>query len=230
MRLRNGRFSTVIVEKLGPEDDVEAWAKARAEELTALEKERSCTVKVEYSPVKQIASGEQRLFDGEYLFLQGIIYKLGLPSICKAIEGNHRFEYDLEPVLSRLVYGRILEPASKRSTCAFAQGLVEEARFEQHQVYRALEVLAEESGLIQTELYKNSKKAFGRKSGVPHYDCTNYFFEIGQEDGFRKYGLSKEHRPSPIVQMGLFVDAEGVPLAFLRSPGQYLRAARHDAS
>lgn len=229
VRLENGKTTTAVVEKLGTRksiqemigagNDVEQWARNRAAELTEQEKKQKHTIKVEYSPVKRIASGERRLYDGGYLFLQDILYSLGISSACKNIKERYRFEYDLESVLTRLIYGRILDPSSKRSTCAFAQGLIEAPDFKEHQVYRALEVLAQESEFIQSEFYKNSKKAFGRKTGVLYYDCTNYFFEIEQEDGLRRYGLSKEHRPTPIVQMGLFMDAEGIPLAFCIHPG-----------
>ena len=67
---------------------------------------------------------------------------------------------------------------------------------------------------MQAELYKRSTKAVERKTGVLYYDCTNYFFEIEQEEGLKQYGYSKEHRPNPIVQMGLFMDGDGLPLAF----------------
>lgn len=229
VRLENGKTTSAVVEKLGTREsiqemigvdkDVEQWARNRAAELTEQEKEQKRTVKVEYSPAKRIDAGERRLYDGGYLFLQDILHSLGISSTCKSIEGRYRFEYDLESILTRLVYGRILDPSSKRSTCAFAQGLIEAPGFKEHQVYRSLEVLAKESEFIQSELYKNSQKAFGRKSGVLYYDCTNYFFEIEQEDELRRYGLSKEHRPTPIVQMGLFMDAEGIPLVFCIHPG-----------
>lgn len=85
--------------------------------------------------------------------------------------------------------------------------------------YRALNVLSEECDLIQSELYRNSKSVLKRNDGVLYYDCTNYYFEIEQEDGDKKYGKSKEHRPTPIVQMGLFTDGDGIPLAFSIFPG-----------
>ena len=85
---------------------------------------------------------------------------------------------------------------------------------ELHQVYRALEILAKENDFFQSQLYKNSDQIMDRRKGILYYDCTNYYFEIEKEDDFRKYGFSKEHRPNPIVQMGLFMDADGIPLTF----------------
>ena len=83
-----------------------------------------------------------------------------------------------------------------------------------HDVYRTLDVLGTECNLIQSEAYKNSHFIGRRNDKVLYYDCSNYYFEIEQEDGSKKYGKSKEHRPNPIIQMGLFMDGDGIPLAF----------------
>ena len=86
-------------------------------------------------------------------------------------------------------------------------------------IYRALDVLAEECDLIQAEVYKNSNFVTKRLDSVLYYDCTNYYFEIEQADGDKQYGKSKENRPNPIIQMGLFTDGKGIPLAFSLFPG-----------
>ncbi len=87
-------------------------------------------------------------------------------------------------------------------------------KFELQHIYRAPKIVVNKSNFIQSELYKNSLKISKRNTGVLYYDCTNYFFEIEQEDGLKQYGVSKEHRPNPIVQMGLFMDGDGIPLSF----------------
>ncbi len=158
-------------------------------------------------------------FNAGYLFLQQIYYQLGLPSICKKISKENSFEYDLNEILSRLVYGRILYPSSKLSCYEQSQDLIEQPKFELHQVYRSLTRLSENSDFIQAELYKRSKKIIKRSTGVLFYDCTNYFFELEKECGLKQYGPSKEHRPNPIVQMGLLMDKSGIPLAFYINPG-----------
>lgn len=122
-------------------------------------------------------------------------------------------------MLSRLIYGRILFPSSKLSCYEQSTKLYEQPDFELQHIYRALDVLAKESDNIQATLYKNSKRIIKRKTGVLYYDCTNYFFDIDSEDGSKQYGVSKEHRPNPIVQMGLFMDMSGIPLAFCINPG-----------
>ena len=224
----NGVHTSKIVEKLGTYADLEKklngedpieWAKAYVAELTRKEKEEKREVMVRYSPAKQIAKDEQKTFNGGYLFLQQIYHQLGLSKISKVISEKYKFTYNLDSVLSRLVYSRIIFPASKLATCEQSKLFMEQPEFELQHLYRSLEVLAKESDCIQSELYKNSLKICDRNKGILYYDCTNYFFETEQEDGLRQYGVSKEHRPNPIVQMGLFMDGDGFPLAFCINKG-----------
>lgn len=205
-------------EKLGGQDPYE-WAKDYIKKLNQEEAENKREVLAKFSPVKQLVKGEQHLSKGGYLFLQDLYYELKLDKICKSISEKHKFKYDLNEILSYLVYGRILYPCSKKSTFEVVQDFIEPPKFEMHQIYRALEVLAQESDFIQAELYKNSMKAISRNTKVLYYDCTNYFFEIEDAKGMKQYGLSKENRPNPIVQMGLFMDGNGIPLAFCLNPG-----------
>ena len=121
-------------------------------------------------------------------------------------------------ILSDLVYTRILEPCSKRSSYKAASEFLEKPSYKLHDVYRALDVLSAEYDLIQSEVYKNSHFLGKRNDKVLYYDCSNYYFEIQQEDGSKKYGKSKEHSPNPIIQMGLFMDGGGIPLAFSLFP------------
>ena len=224
----NGVSTSKVVEKLGTYDDLKEklngedpieWAKAYVAELTRKEKEEKREVLVRYSPAKQIEKDEQKSFNGGYLFLQQIYHQLGLSKISKVISDKYKFTYNLDSVLSRLVYSRIIFPASKLATCEQSKLFMEQPEFELQHVYRSLEVLAKESDYIQSELYKNSLKICDRNKGILYYDCTNYFFETEQEDGLRQYGVSKEHRPNPIVQMGLFMDGDGFPLAFCINKG-----------
>ena len=224
----NGVSTSKVVEKLGTYDELKEklngedpieWAKAYVAELTRKEKEEKREVMVRYSPAKQIEKDEQKSFNGGYLFLQQIYHQLGLSKISKVISDKYKFTYNLDSVLSRLVYSRIIFPASKLATFEQSKLFMEHPEFELQHVYRSLEVLAKESDYIQSELYKNSLKICDRNKGILYYDCTNYFFETEQEDGLRQYGVSKEHRPNPIVQMGLFMDGDGFPLAFCINKG-----------
>ena len=132
---------------------------------------------------------------------------------------QYKFKYDINAILSDLIYARILEPASKRSSYKTASEFLEKPSYQLHDIYRALDVLGNECDFIQSEVYKNSHLLGKRNDAILYYDCTNYFFEIEQEDGDRKYGKGKEHRPNPIIQMGMFMDGDGIPLAFSLFPG-----------
>lgn len=220
---KNKKHSTKIVEKLGTYDELKKklngqdpieWAKKYIEELNKKEKEEKREVLVKYSPLKLINKDEQRSFNGGYLFLQKIYHELGLHKICKEISHKYKFDFDLDSILSRLVYGRVIFPSSKLATNEISKRFIEQPKFELHQIYRALEFLAKETDFIQSSLYENSLKISKRNTGVLYYDCTNYFFEIEQEDGDKQYGPSKDHKPNPIIQMGLFMDGDGIPLAF----------------
>ena len=212
-----------IVEKLGTEAELREklngadpyeWAKEYIKELNKKEKEEKREVLVKYSQSKVISKDEQRSFNGGYLFLQKIYHELKLDKICKEISQKYKFDYDLNSILARLIYGRVIFPSSKLATSEFSKKFIEQPNFDLHQIYRALEVLAKEADFIQSSLYENSLKVSKRNTGVLFYDCTNYFFEIEQEDGDKQYGPSKDHKPNPIVQMGLFMDGDGIPLAF----------------
>ncbi len=220
---------TVTVEKLGNEHDIRertgcdpaAWAKERARYLTQKEKEEQQDIPVYLSPTSLITKDYQYTFNVGYLFLQKVFYELRLDQICDAIKEKSAFEYNLKDILAKLCYGRILCPSSKSSTFTFSKTLLEQPDFEKHQIYRALTVLAQNFDQIQADLYKNSLKLGSRKTGVIYYDCTNFFFEIEEPDvdGLRKHGKSKENRPLPIVEMGMFIDREGIPLSLCIHPG-----------
>ena len=227
-RTPEGKCSTKNVEKLGTiedlkvrfgEEDPIGEAKRYVAELTKAEKETRKAVTVDYSPTLLIDKGAQRSYNGGYLFLQKIYYELGLDYICKKIEKKHRNKFDLNGILSRLLYTRLLYPGSKLSSLEDSRRFFEQPQEDIHQVYRALSMLAGEFNEIQADVYKRSLKLGKRDTGVVYYDLTNYFFEWEEEGGLVQYGHSKEGRPLPIVQMGLFVDREGFPLAMCIEPG-----------
>ena len=220
---KNGRNTNQVVEKLGNLEEVKAkagdmdpyeWGKQYAEKLTNEELQESRNVLVPFSQSSLILKGEQQRFNGGYLFLQKIYSELKLKDVCKAIKRRRNYDFDLNSILSRLIYCRVIQPQSKLGTYEYSQHLLEAPEFELHQIYRALDVLADECDYIQERLYLNSKDVIQRNTDVLYYDCTNYFFEIEQEKGSRAYGASKENRPLPIVEMGLIMDGNGIPLSF----------------
>lgn len=228
----NGCTTSTIVRKLGTlehllaehgptRDDVLAWAKNEVKmETEKYKKEKeSKTVLIPFHADRQLDYGKQAFFRGGYLFPQFIYYQLQLQKLCRKLKLKYKFKYDINAILSDLIYARILEPSSKRSSFRTASEFLEKPSYELHDVYRALDVLGNECDFIQAEVYKNSHFLGKRNDKILYYDCSNYYFEIEQEDGSKKYGKSKEHRPNPIIQMGLFMDGDGIPLAFSLFPG-----------
>lgn len=238
---RNGRNTSETFEKLGYLEDIkkthgcadpEKWMQDYLDGLNAKEASgKNRKVLVPYNPCALIPSGDPQSFNIGYLFLQQVYYELCLDLICSHISKRHAFQYDMNAVLSRLIYGRILFPGSKRSTYRLAKDLLEPPGFEYHQMQRALSVIASEFDSIQSELYKYSSQVVPRKTGVLYYDCTNFYFVTEEEDDIsnqeadekdiaaRKYAVSKQHQPSPLVQMGLFMDYSGIPLAICINRG-----------
>ena len=227
-----GKSTSVNVRKLGTlkellvdhgptRDDVMQWAKeeARQETLKYKKEQQTESVPVTFHSSQKLDYGQQVLYRGGYLFPQAFYYRLQLDKTCRKLREKYKFKYDINAILSDLVYARILEPASKRSSYKTASEFLEKPSYQLHDLYRSLDVLGNESDFIQSEVYKNSHLLGKRNDNILYYDCTNYYFEIGQADGDKKYGKSKEHRPNPIIQMGLFMDGDGIPLAFSLFPG-----------
>jgi transposase len=225
-RTAEGKNTSRIIEKLGTyeklkeiHDDPVAWAKEYVNELNRRSAESGKKVTVDYYPAAQISKDTPNLYNGGYIFLQKIFNELNLKYICKKISSKYKFEYDLSDVLSRLIYNRILFPSSKSACFEYSKTLLESSDFTLDDIYHSLDVIAAESYNIQSDIYKFSKDITKRNDSVIYYDCTNFFFEIESESGIRKYGKSKEHRPNPIVQMGMMMDGDGIPLAMCIDKG-----------
>lgn len=225
---KNGKRTTCVYENIGNYEKLKqragkeeplVWLDNYVKELNKKLKEDTLPIIIEKNPSKIIDKDVQYSFNIGYLFLQDLYYKLGLNNICKEITDKYQFKFDLNDILSKLIYSRILFPASKLKTLELSKKFVEQPNFDYQHIERALPILCKENDFIQSELYKNSKNYFPRNNRILYYDCTNFFFEIECEDNFRKYGKSKENRPNPIVQMGLFMDGDGIPLSCEITPG-----------
>ena len=216
-----GTLKDLLVEHGPTRDDVMAWAReqARLETEKYKEERQNRMVQITFHADKQIDYAQQVKYRGGYLFLQSIYYRMQLDKVCRKLRDKYKFQYDINAILSDLTYARVLEPASKLSSYNTVSEFLEPPTYELHDVYRALDVLGTECDFIQSEIYKNSHLLGVRNDKVLYYDCTNYYFEIEQENGEKKYGKSKEHRPNPIMQMGMFMDGDGIPLAFSLFPG-----------
>ncbi len=222
----NGKRSTKIFEKLGNQDQVkERFGKTETinkikEYIRELNNEdKETLLRREFNPNKRIIPNIKRQFNVGYLFLEKLYYQLKLNEVCDEIQSKYKFQFELNEILSYLIYARIIYPSSKLETFKQCQNFIQSPKFKLHDEYRALSYIAENMDFIQESLFNNSKKIIQRNSSVIYYDCTNYFFDIDIEDDLRKYGISKEHRPNPIVGMGLFMDGDGLPLSCNIYPG-----------
>ena len=221
-----GKRTTKIFEKLGNQQQVEErFGKTNTIEniknyISSLNNEdKEELIKIELNPNKRIIGNNKINFNIGYLFLEKLYNQLDIKNICDSIQNKYQFHFDLNEILSYLVYARIIYPSSKLETFNQCKNFIKQPTFELHDEYRALNYIAQNMDYIQEQLFNNSKKIMTRNSRVIYYDCTNYFFEIDNQDDLRKYGISKEHRPNPIVGMGLFMDGDGFPLSFNIYPG-----------
>ena len=224
----NGKRTSKVFERLGTLEEIKmkangkdpyVWAQEYLDVVNKDERKNQNDVIVRFSQNNNLKKNHTLSFNGGYLFLQDIYYSLGLNNICDEITNKYQFKYDLNSILSNLVYSRIIYPSSKLKTLELSRNFIEQPTFEYQHVLRALEVISKETDFIQSEIYKNSLKYSKRNDKILFYDCTNYYFEIEQESGLKQYGISKENKPNPIVQMGLFLDGDGIPLAFDITPG-----------
>ena len=224
---KNGKRSTKHVERIGNLEEVKKlagnqdyqdWLKDYVKKYN----EEHCKkeiITIKKNNKKIIDSNINNKFNVGYLFLEKIYNQLKLKNICDNIQNKYQFKFDLNEILSYLVFARIIYPASKLETYKQCQNFIEQPKFQLHDEYRALSYLADNIDFIQEKIFENSKNVIKRNSEIIYYDCTNYFFEIELDDEFRKYGINKQHQPKPQVGMGLFMDGDGIPLSFNIYPG-----------
>lgn len=224
---KNGKRSTKIVKRIGNLEDIKTMAsnqdyKKWLKDYVNKYNEEHCqseTVIIKKNNRKIIPINAKITFNVGYLFLEKLYYQLKLNDICDKIQNKYKFQFDLNEILSYLIYARIIYPTSKLETFKQCQNFIKQPTFKLHDEYKALSYIADNIDYIQESLFNNSKNVIKRNSNVIYYDCTNYFFDIDNEDDLRKYGIFKEHRPNPIVGMGLFMDGDGLPLSCNIYPG-----------
>ena len=225
---KNGKRSTKIVHKIGNLEEVEQmsgnqdykeWLKDYVKKYNDEHSSKKEIITIKKNSSKTIQFNTNASFNIGYLFLKKIYNELKIKDICKEIENKYQFKFDLNEILSYLVFARIIYPSSKLETYKQCQNFIEQPKFKLHDEYRALSYMADNIDFIQEKIFENSKNVIKRNSEIIYYDCTNYFFEIELDDEFRKYGINKQHQPKPQVGMGLFMDGDGIPLSFNIYPG-----------
>lgn len=189
------------------------------------EEQKSKSVQITFHADRQINYGQQALHRGGYLFLQSFYYRLQMDRVCRKLRDKYRFKYDINAILSDMIYARILEPSSKRSSYAAASEFLEKPSYQLHDVYRALDVLGNECDFIQSEIYKDSHLLGSRNDKVLYYDCTNYYFGIEQEDGDKNTGNVRSTVPTRLFKWDCSWMEMVFPSLFHFSPG--MPTSRH---
>jgi len=214
-----GKHSELILNHKDPLSHLKNYAKKRTEQ----EKENFLSVKLdmqqevlEHTDQK---TSHSKLLNIGYFFLNEIYKDLKLDVFFKGITGDTKIAYNPHLALKFLTFARILEPKSKLGTFDDFKNYYEKPKIKLQDIYKTLDLISDHLDQYQTHLYRESNKISKRNTTILYYDCTNYFFEIQHEDELRKYGQAKDHKPNPLVQMGLFMDGDGIPLAFSLNPG-----------
>lgn len=154
-----------------------------------------------------------------YAALSKIYHELGLHTFLVNRQRNVDINYSLNNIMKLLVFSRMLNPASKRKTFEEKDLYFENTDFSLDDVYRSLSLINKHKEALQLWIHQRICERYGRNTELVYYDVTNYYFEIDEPDELRKKGVSKEHRPDPIVQMGLFMDTMGLPISYRLFPG-----------
>lgn len=230
---RNGKRTTRVVDTIGNYEKVSKLAESEGIDVDTWlinylnnykEKHgvpiRGEKVIIEKYSNKIIPINKINKYNIGYLFLEDIYYSLKLDKTINTVTKKHKFEFDLNEVLSYLVYSRIIFPSSKLKTYELSKNFIETPKYNLENIYRGLTYLCSNLDYIQKELYNNSKSVVDRKTRIFYYDCTNYYFDISEEDDLRKYtGNAKDKKGKPVVGMGLFLDGNGYPIAMNIYPG-----------
>ena len=153
-----------------------------------------------------------------YAALSKIYHELQIDTFLKNRQRHSNEEYDANAIMKLLVYSRLLYPASKKRTYEDRDAFFEKFDFSLDDLYRCLSLFNKHSDALQLWLHEHIKEHYNRNTDLVYYDVTNYYFEIDEQDDLRKRGVSKEHRPDPIVQMGLFIDSDGIPITYKLFP------------
>lgn len=213
--------TTAIMSKYGLASEEEAinWAKQYISKMNDEKRTEQAEIKIAVHPNRVLNLQSDSRVQLGYLVLQKLYHTLGLNLICDTIKKKYKIKYDLDHIVQSLIYARIIDPASKLRTSEDVSRYYKWSSLQPHQVYRSLSLLAKESDYIQSQLFLNSQKVMDRDTTILYFDCSNFYCETEQSSGYRQYGVSKEHRPNPIVEFGLFMDTNGYPLAFCVDKG-----------
>lgn len=223
---KSGISKTITVKSLGFLDELEkgyddpvAFFKAEAKRLTLTEKEdnQPILLKIDKNAVLTVDNDNRRNLG--FVVLSRIFHDLRLDDFFLTKQRYANFDFNALSIAKLLIYGRLLLPASKQATWLQRTFFFEKFQFSLENVYRFLSFLSRFTEELPLYLHQQIQQRYARNTEMVYYDVTNYYFEIDEPDNLRKPGYSKEHRRDPIVQMGLFMDTNGIPITYRLFPG-----------
>lgn len=210
-----------VVESLGYLDELEkqysdpiAYFTQRAKQLTKEKNEKNTPINFTFYDSDRLCPGDTFRKNFGYAALSKIYHELGINTFLINRQRHSREEYDANTIMKMLVYSRLLTPASKKSSFDNREMFFEKTEYSLDDVYRCLSLLHKHKENLQIWMNNKIKENYGRDTSLIYYDVTNYYFESDTQNDFTCNGISKEHRPNPIVQMGLFMDNNGLPITY----------------
>ena len=221
-----GYSTNKTVQKLGFLDALErehpdpiAHYKAVVAEMNEEAAKDKTPSSITFSKDERLGKGQDNRKNIGYAAISKLYHGLGLHTFFSNRSRQWKVEYNVNSIMRLLVFSRILDPASKKKTFEQRGAYFEKMDFTLLDVYRCLSKVIGLKRDITLYLHKQMQDIFGRGNGIVYYDVTNFYFEVDEEDEMRKKGVSKEHRPDPIIQMGLLTDSNGIPMTFDTFPG-----------
>ena len=210
-----------VIESLGYLDELEKqyddpidYFTKRAKKLTEEKKARQAPINFTFYDSDRLCVGDNLRKNFGYAALSKIYHELELDKFLNNRQRHTKESYDANTILKMLVYSRILAPASKKSSFDHREMFFEKTNYSLDDVYRCLSFLNKHKETIQVWINDKIKENYGRDTSLIYYDVTNYYFETDEQNDFLRKGVSKEHRPNPIVQMGLFMDNNAIPITY----------------
>lgn len=199
-------------------DDPVAHFKSLSKQMTEEnETNKITTLKIDTSTRMNI--DEDNVKNLGYIILSKIYHELEIDKYLLSRQRSAKFEYNTNSIMQLLVFARILFPGSKLFAYNHKEAFFERFNFALEDVYRSLSFFNKHKESLQLWIHERILKQYNRDTSLVYYDLTNYYFEIDQQDDLRRKGICKEHRPDPIVQMGLFMDKNGIPVSYKLFPG-----------
>lgn len=197
----------------GKYDDPVAHFKALAVKMTE-ENESQNIMTLKIDTATHMDKNEDNVKNLGYIILSKIYHELEIDKYLLSRQRSAKFRYNTNSIMQLLVFARIIYPGSKLFAFNCKEAFFERFDFKLEEVYRSLSFFSEHKEALQLWMHERVLKKYNRDTSLVYYDLTNYYFETDQQDGFRMKGVCKEHRPDPIVQMGLFMDRNGIPVSY----------------